>query len=68
MTDKIINTAALMAITTIAAGVLIAIWFGIVGLKIAATGAVVFIAVWILNWWIREEKRNVKTENRRKEI
>ncbi len=68
MTDKIINTVALMAITTIAAGILIAIWFGIVGLKIAATGAVVFIAVWILNWWIREEKRNVKTENRRKEI
>lgn len=68
MTDKIINTVALMAITAIAAGILIAIWFGIVGLKIAATGAVVFIAVWVLNWWIREEKRNVKTENRRKEI
>lgn len=68
MTDKIINTVALMAITTIAAGILIAIWFGGVGLKIAATGAVVFIAAWILNWWIREEKRNVKTENRRKEI
>lgn len=68
MTDKVINTVALMAITTIAAGILIAIWFGIVGLKIAATGAVVFIAVWILNWWIREEKRNAKTENRRKEI
>lgn len=68
MTDKIINTVALMAITTIAAGILIAIWFGIVGLKIAATGAVVFIAVWFLNWWIGEKKRNVKTENRRKEI
>lgn len=68
MIDKIINTVALMAITAIAAGILIAIWFGIVGLKIAATGAVVFIAVWILNWWIREEKRNAKTENRRKEI
>ncbi len=68
MTDKIINTVALMAITAIAAGILIAIWFGIVGLKITATGAVVFIAVWILNWWIREEKRNAKTESRRKEI
>lgn len=68
MTDKIINTVALMAITAIAAGILIAIWFGIVGLKIAATGAVVFIAVWILSWLIREKKRNVKTENRRKEI
>lgn len=68
MTDKIINTVALMAITAIAAGILIAIWFGIVGLKIAATGAVVFIAVWIINWWIREEKRNAKTESRHKEI
>lgn len=68
MTDKIINTVALMAIIAIAAGILIAIWFGIVGLKVAASGAVAFIAVWILNWWIREEKRNAKTQSRRKEI
>lgn len=68
MTDKIINTVALMAIIAIAAGILIAIWFGIVGLKVAASGAVVFIAAWILNWWIREEKRNAKTQSRRKEI
>lgn len=68
MTDKIINTVALMAITAIAAGILIAIWFGIVGLKIAASGAVVFVAAWILNWWIGEEKRNAKTKSRRKEI
>lgn len=68
MTDKIINTVALMAIIAIAAGILIAIWFGIVGLKVAASGAVVFVAVWILNWWIREEKRNAKTQSRRKEI
>lgn len=68
MTDKIINTVALMAIIAITAGILIAIWFGIVGLKVAASGAVVFIAVWILNWWIREEKRNAKTQSRRKEI
>lgn len=68
MTDKIINTVALMAIIAIAAGILIAIWFGIVGLKVAASGAVVFIALWILNWWIREEKRNAKTQSRRKEI
>lgn len=68
MTDKVINAVALMAIIAIAAGILIAIWFGIVGLKVAASGAVVFIAVWILNWWIREEKRNAKTQSRRKEI
>ena len=68
MTDKVINAVALMAIIAIAAGILIAIWFGIVGLKVAASGAVVFIAVWVLNWWIREEKRNAKTQSRRKEI
>lgn len=68
MTDKVINVVAIMAVIAIAAGILIAIWFGTVGLKIAATGAVVFIAVWILNWWIREEKRNAKTESRHKEI
>lgn len=68
MTDKVINTVALMAIIAIAAGILIAIWFGVVGLKVAASGAVAFITVWILNWWIREEKRNAKTESRRKEI
>ena len=68
MTDKVINAVALMAIITITVGILIAIWFGIVGLKIAASGAVVFVAAWILNWWIGEEKRNAKTKSRRKEI
>ncbi len=68
MTDKVINVVAITAVITIAAGILIAIWFGIVGLKVAATGAVVFIAAWILSWWIREEKRNVKTQSRRKEV
>lgn len=68
MTDKVINTVAFMAIIAIVAGILIAIWFGIVGLKVAASGAVVFVAAWILNWWIREERRNAKTESRRKEV
>ena len=68
MTDKVINVVAIMAVIAIAAGILIAIWFGIVGLKVAATGVVVFIAAWILSWWIREEKRNVKTKSRHKEV
>lgn len=68
MIDKVINVVALMAIIAIAAGILIAIWFGIAGLKVAATGAVVFVAAWILSWWIREEKRNAKTQSRRKEV
>ena len=68
MADKVINAVALMAIIAIVAGILVAIWFGIVGLKVAATGAVVFVAAWILSWWIREEKRNAKTQSRRKEV
>ena len=68
MTDKVINVVAIMAVIAIAAGILIAIWFGIVGLKVAATGVVVFIAAWILSWWIIEEKRNVKTQSSRKEV
>lgn len=68
MTDKVINAVALMAVIAIVAGILVAIWFGIVGVKVAATGVVVFIAAWILSWWIREEKRNVKTQSRRKEV
>lgn len=58
MTDKIINAVALVAIMAIAAGILLAIWFGVIGLKIAASGLVIFVADWILCWWIREERRN----------
>ena len=58
MTDKIINAVALVAIMAIAVGILLAIWFGVIGLKIAASGLVIFVAAWILCWWIREERRN----------
>lgn len=58
MTDKIINAVALVAIMAIAVGILLAIWFGVIGLKIAASGLVIFVADWILCWWIGEERRN----------
>lgn len=57
MTDKIINAVALVAIMAIAAGILLAIWLGVIGLKIAASGLVIFVADWILCWWIQEERR-----------
>lgn len=57
MADKIINAVALVAIMTIAVGILLAIWFGLIGLKIAASGLVIFVADWILCWWIQEERR-----------
>lgn len=57
MTDKIINMVALMAITAIAAGILIAIWFGPIGIKIAATGIVIFATDWLLFWWIKTTRK-----------
>lgn len=57
MTDKIINTVALMAIAAVLAGLLIAIWFGLIGIRIAATGIVTFAADWLLFWWIKETKK-----------
>lgn len=57
MTDKIINMVALMAITAIAAGTLIAIWFGLIGIKIAATGIVIFATDWLLFWWIKTTRK-----------
>lgn len=57
MTDKIINTVALMAIIAITAGILIAIWFGNIGIKIACSGAVIFAADWLLFLWFKETKK-----------
>lgn len=62
MTDKIINTVALMAITAIAAGILITIWFGLIGIRIAATGIVIFVADWLLFWWFKGTKKE-RTKN-----
>lgn len=57
MEDKIINVIAIISIIAILTGLLIAIWFGIVGLKIAASGAVAFIADWLLFIWFRAVRK-----------
>lgn len=57
MADKIINVIAIISIIAILTGLLIDIWFGIVGLKIAASGAVTFIADWLLFIWIRAVRK-----------
>lgn len=56
MADKIINAVAVIAIAAVLAGLLIAIWFGLIGIRIAATGIVTFAADWLLFWWIKETK------------
>lgn len=57
MADKIINAVAVIAIAAVLAGLLIAIWFGLIGIRIAATGIVTFTADWLLFWWIKETKK-----------
>lgn len=57
MTDKIINTVAVIAIAAVLTGLLIAIWFGLIGIKIAATGIVTFTADWLLFWWIKTTRK-----------
>lgn len=57
MTDKIINAVAIIAIAAVLAGLLIAIWFGFIGIKIAATGIVIFATDWLLFWWIKTTRK-----------
>jgi hypothetical protein len=63
MLDKIINILAITAIIAIIIGLFIAIWFGYIGLKITATGTVVFAAAWIINTWARAEKKTKEGKN-----
>lgn len=53
MKDKIINAWAVISITAILIGLLIAIWFGGIGLKIAASGGVTLAADWLLFIWLQ---------------
>lgn len=64
MKNKIINFIAIASIIAILAGVLIAIWFGWIGLKIAASGAVTLAADYAVYWWVRDARNNTKTENK----
>ena len=57
MTNKIINIVEILSIVAILAGFVIAIWFGLIGIRIAATGIVTFAADWLLFWWIKETKK-----------
>ena len=57
MANKIINIAAILSVAAILAGLIIAIWFGLIGIRIAATGIVIFATDWLLFWWIKETKK-----------
>lgn len=57
MANKIINIVAIISIVAILVGFVIAIWFGLIGIRIVATGIVTFAADWLLFWWIKEMKK-----------
>lgn len=57
MANRIINIVAILSVVAILAGFVIAIWFGLIGIRIAATGIVTFAADWLLFWWIKETKK-----------
>ena len=57
MANRIINIVAILSIIAILAGFIIAIWFGLIGIRIAATGIVTFAADWLLFWWFKETKK-----------
>ena len=57
MANRVINIVAILSIIAILAGLIIAIWFGLIGIRIAATGIVTFAADWLLFWWFKETKK-----------
>lgn len=63
MVDNIINTMTIIAVLLIATGLLIAIWFGLVGFKIAGSGAVIIFTAMALSY-CNEEIKLEKEEER----
>lgn len=63
MADNIINTMTIIAVLLISIGILIAIWFGLVGFKIAGSGAVLIFTAMALAYCNEE----MKLEKRRGE-
>lgn len=59
--DKVINTVAVMAITTFLIGAMVAIWVGIIiGLKIMLSATVVFIGDYAVFEWSETWKKKRK--------
>lgn len=63
MVDNIINTMTIIAILLIAIGLLIAIWFGFEGIKIAGSGVVLIFTAMALSY-CNEEIKLEKEEKR----
>ena len=60
--DKIIDIIAISSIIIFILALIIAIWCGIIGVKIALTAAVIFASDWMLNQIIKEKKEKKEKE------
>lgn len=67
--DKVINAVAIMAIIIFFIGAMVAIWIGLVGVKILLSAAVLFVGDYATFFWIstvnKEKQRKVNTGGRR---
>lgn len=63
-TDRIINAVAFVAIAAMIVGLMLAIWFGVTGIRIAASAALVFVADCLVHFASREVKRQTGRKKR----
>lgn len=66
-TDKVINAVAAVAVIFFLSGAMLAIWIGIVGVKILLSAIVLFIGDCAASIWISTEKKK-ETERRRRRM
>ena len=59
-TDKIINGAAAIAAIAFFAGIFLAIWVGMIGVKIAVSAAVVLAAEYTAYFWPQKNREERK--------
>lgn len=52
--DNIVNCIITVSVIATFLGVFIAIWFGIIGLKIAGTGLTLFAMAYMINWIFKQ--------------
>lgn len=69
-TDKIINAVAIIAIISFFIGAMVAIWVGLVGVKVLLSAVVMFVGDYATFFWIsttNKEKQRKENERGRRQ-
>lgn len=69
-TDKIINAVAVIAIISFFIGAMVAIWVGLVGVKVLLSAVVMFVGDYATFFWIsttNKEKQRKENERGRRQ-